>query len=466
MRPRLAATLCRVLPCLLLTTCVADQTLAPRASPRNGDAATPQSVVVIMADDMRFDHLQYMPLTMAQLGSEAVVFSNAVASTPLCCPSRSSILTGRYAHNHGVLTNFGNNGGAAKFNPSSTVATWLDGAGYRTGMFGKYLNNYYMIAPAIPPGWDDFQVIVERQLSNHYFDYDVNENGIIRSYGSADADYGPALFAGKTVDFINSTPADQALLALYVPYAPHAPAIPHPSDAGRYADFPDWRPPSYNEAVVTDKAAMVRTTALFSGTQISNSDALHRRMLETLQSVDRGVAAIILALKAKGRWSNALVFFLSDNGLSWGENRMLDRKSCPYEACIRIPFMVRAPGGVPRTEAKWASNVDLAPTIAAYAGVTAPANVNGRNLLPLLANPGTAWRTEVLIEQLGLTPSSNNFYSVRKDRWSYTEFLNGEKELYDLTADPYQLTNVVNNSRYYTIKATLAALLQVLKTTP
>ncbi len=422
----------------------------------------PKSIVVIMTDDMRYDHLQYMPLTMAQLGSEAVVFSNAVASTPLCCPSRSSILTGRYAHNHGVLTNNPPNGGATRFNASSTVATWLHGAAYRTGMFGKYLNNYNLISPVIPPGWDDFQVI----LDPHYYNYDLNENGVVRRYGSAPGDYSTTVFGDKAVSFINTTPAHQSLLLFYTPIAPHAPAMPFPSDAGRFATFPNWRPPSYNEAVVSDKTTMVKSTPRFTSAQINASDALHRQMLESLQAADRGVEAIILALKAQGRWSNTLLFFLSDNGLSWGENRMLDRKMCPYEACIRIPFVVRAPGVGPRTETKWASNVDLAPTIAAFAGVTAPANVNGRDLLPLLANPGAAWRTEVLIEQLGNTQNSANFYSVRNNRFLYTEYLNGEKELYDLKTDPYQLTNVVNNSSYAATKTALAAKLQVLKTTP
>ncbi len=428
------------------------------------DNAPPKNVVVIMVDDMRFDHMQYMPLTMAQLGSEAVVFSNAVAATPLCCPSRATLLTGRYSHNHGVLTNDSPNGGAVKFNPSSTLATWLSGAGFRTGMFGKYLNEYQKISPSIPPGWNDFQVIVEKPGSNNYVNYDINDNGTRRTYGTAPSDYSTTLFASRAVSFINATPVNQSLALFYVPFAPHAPAVPHPSDVGRYAGFPKWRPPNYNEADVSDKTSLAKLTAKFSTAQINASDALHRSMLEALQAADRGAESIILALKAQGRWNNTLLVFLSDNGLAWGENRMLDRKSCPYEACIRIPMLVRVPGIAPRTETKWVSNVDLAPTIAAWVGVSTPGNVNGLNLLPLLANPAAPWRTEVLIEQLGLAQTYKNFYAVRNDRYIYVEYLNGEKELYDLQTDPWQMTNVVTKAAYASIRASLAAILAVLKT--
>ena len=396
------------------------------------DLPPPKNVVLILSDDQRAELMPYMPLTSSLLNAETVRFSRAFVTTSWCCPSRSSILTGLYAHNHGVLTNTAPTGGATKFKPGSTVATWLHQVGYRTGLFGKYLNEYPKISPAIPPGWDDFQVF---SSPPDYFNYAVNENGTIVNYGSATSAYATDVFAEKARQFIWNTPTQQPLFLFFAPYVPHGPATPYPSDVGAYATVPKWRPPSFNEPDVTDKPAWIRALKKITDAQMVTMDALHQRQLETLLSLDRAVASIVTALQLNGRWGSTLVIFASDNGYAWGEHRLVDRKNCPYEECIRVPYWVRAPGLIARTDTNLVANIDLAPTIAAWAGVTPPGKVNGMNLRPLLENRFTPWRRALLIEHWGGAPTSSG---VRTSRYLYNEYANGNKEFYDLVLDPYQ----------------------------
>jgi arylsulfatase A-like enzyme len=422
----------------------------------------PQNVVVIMTDDQRFDLMPYLPLTSSLLTAETVRFTRGFVTTANCCPSRSSTLTGLYAHNHHVLDNELPNGGASLFNPSSTIATWLQQAGYRTALIGKYLNDYDKLNLALPPGWSDFEVFAGH--SGAYYNYNLNINGVSVVYGKAPNDYSTTVFTPKATAFITSTPPEQPLFLLFTPYAPHDPSTPAPADVGKFASFPNWRPPSFNEADVSDKPAWVRALPKATAAKITSSDAHHRKELESLQSVDRAVAAIIAALQQTGRWESTLFIFFSDNGLSWGEHRHFQEKVCPYEECAKVPFWVRVPGLAARTDTNIVANIDLAPTIAAWAGVTPATPVNGRNLLPLLQDPNTQWRSDILIEHLSAATNSKKSSAIRTTRYMYAEYQNGDREFYDLVTDPYQLTNTVKNAANKTLVAQLKARLQVLKT--
>jgi arylsulfatase A-like enzyme len=329
--------------------------------------------------------------------------------------------------------------------------------GYRTGLFGKYLNEYSKISPTIPPGWDDFQAFATEAA---YYNYKLNENGAIVNYGSVTSAYSTDVLASKATQFIWATPTEQPLFLLFVPYAPHAPATPYPSDVGVYATVPKWRPPSFNEPDVTDKPAWIRALKKITDAQMATSDALHQRQLETLLSVDRAVASIVSALQLNGRWGSTLVIFASDNGYAWGEHRLVDRKNCPYEECIRVPIWVRAPGLVARTDTNLVANIDLAPTIAAWAGTTPPGKVNGMNLLPLLESPFTPWRSALLIEHWGGPQTSSG---VRTSRYLYNEYANGNKEFYDLALDPYQRTSRHTVAANKPLIASLKAMLTELK---
>ncbi|MBA2564619.1 MAG: sulfatase [Gemmatimonadetes bacterium] len=418
-------------------------------------------IVLIVTDDQPWHTLQFMPNTNALIGDAGVRFSNAFASTPLCCPSRASILTGLYTHNHGVKSNASPSGGARLFQDASTLATWLKAAGYRTALLGKYLNEYNRLTPwpYIPPGWDEWQAFVFTK----YYDYTLVENGIEVRYGRAPEEYSTDVLTKKAVRFIESAPSGQRLFLYYAPFAPHGDPVPAPRHRGTMRTLQGWRPPSYNEADVSDKPAWVRNLAALTLAGQDSTDRFYRKQVETLLAVDDGVADIVAALDRSGRLGNAAIVYTSDHGLALGEHRYTRQKNCFYESCVRVPLLVRAPGAQPRVDPSLMLNVDLAPTIAQWAGVTLPAAVNGRSFAPLLSNPESPWRDAALLEVLGGSSVPPRFQGVRTSRYAYAEYRNGERELYDLQVDPDQTTNVHADPAYASTASTLHARLAELK---
>ncbi len=442
--------------CLVLTllVCVATRVGAQSLT-------TQPNIVLIVTDDQRWDTVQYMPNTKALLANLGTTFTNAFAETPVCCPSRATIFTGRKSHRHGVISNEPPEGGAPKFDDSSTISTWLDGAGYRTGLFGKNLNNYDDIAPYVPPGWDEWHAFVE----NHaYYNYTMVENGVMVPYGSQPTDYSTDVIARKSVDFILATPPTEPLFLYFAPFAPHAPYTPAPGDENLFSDLAPWRPRSYNEADVSDKPQWVRNLRLLTASQQASGDLARKNQLRSLQAVDRAVARIVEALQLTGRLANTVFIFTSDNGYSWGEHRWLNNKWCVYEECARVPLLVHGPGIAARQEPRLVSTIDLAPTIAELAGVPrSSTEVNGRSLVSILRNPSSSWRTGCILIEMRAPSWRSLYWAVRCRRYTYVEHDNGNREFYDLKYDPLQLRNQVNNPAWANIITWLQRQLATLK---
>lgn len=418
------------------------------------------NIVLILTDDQRPNTLAYMPRTQALLVSQGVEFTNAFATTPLCCPSRSSILTGLYSHNHGVLGNFPPIGGAPRFVDTSTIATWLERSGYRTALIGKYLNAYDQLLPFPhrPPGWSTWRAFKVAD----YGSYVLVEDSVEIPFGAAPADYSTDVLATEAEAFIASTPDSQPLFLYFTPYAPHAPATPAPQDAGSFSSFPPWRPPSYNEADVSDKPAWVQGLPLMTAATSAATDSFVQHQIESLQAVDRAVDRLVQALARSGRLDSTVIIFASDNGMSWGEHRHLT-KNCVYEECIRVPLIIRGPRIAPRQDTHLVALMDLAPTIAHLAGLTPPGTVNGTDLGPLLENPGAPYRQDLLFEVLAQVLGGATFSAVRTDRYMYSELTSGELELYDLQSDPYELNNLASDPSQAGLIATLRARLLALE---
>jgi arylsulfatase A-like enzyme len=397
-------------------------------------AGAQPNVLMIVTDDQRWDTLGYMPTVTAELVGKGVRFDNAFVVNPVCCPSRSSILTGRWSHSTGVWGIDGPYGGFHAFDDSSTLPVWLNEAGYQTAMIGKYLNGY-TDGSYVPPGWD--QWFAHTTNENAYFDWDASENGSAVSFGSAPEDYNTDVLGTRAANFIRNSGSDPFFL-YFAPKAPHLPATPAPRHEGTFAGLEPWRPPSWNEADVSDKPLYVRRAAPIDAAIL---DSMRQRQLESLLAVDDAVAGILAALEDTGKLHDTLIIFLSDNGFLWGEHRKA-HKLVPYEESIRVPLVIRWDAlGAQGTSDRFALNVDLAPTIAAAVGIDAP-KAEGKSLLPLLTNTATTWRTSFLFEHFAQPWRVPGYCGFHGQHWKYVQYATGEEEFYDLAADPYELQSL------------------------
>ncbi len=438
---------------------------APASVSRLNDSRP--NIIVILTDDQPYETVQFMPTVRDVLMKNGVNFENGFVTTPLCCPSRASILTGEYAHNHGVHSNRAPDGGATKFDDSSTIASWLNEAGYKTAYYGKYLNEYEALQPYgyVPPGWDDWAVLLDAEFIN----YNMSVNGTIVKHGEAPADFSADVTTQNAVNFIADSKDEPFFLFVgyYNPHAPYFWAERHDvqfrANSALQADA--YRNPAFMEEDRSDKPIYLQE---LNSITVEKIDITYKQILRSLLSVDDGTASILNMVNQTGLTDKTVIVFLSDNGLTVGDHGFGLTKNCPYESCIRVPFTVYAPGLFPaRNETRIAANIDLAPTFAELAGVPFPASVNGVSLLPLLENKETIWREDLLLEHWpaedGVGSKIPEFYAVRNAEWKYVEYVTGETELYNLKTDPYELTNVTDQAEFAEIKKKLKIRLNELK---
>jgi N-acetylglucosamine-6-sulfatase len=455
--------------------------MGPAGSMRKAQSApAPPNMVFILTDDMRKDDLKYMPKTKALLQSTGMTFENAFVSNPLCCPSRTTIMRGQYSHITGVWSNSSTDsssttaGGWYAYqqngNEADNVATRLQLAGYKTGLFGKYLNGYDNTAYR-PPGWDRwFGAFTSGTL--HYFDYDVNDQGTITHYGTSASAYSTDVISGQADAFISANASQGVPFFAYVaPIALHEPSTPAPRDAHEYDGIQGPRLASFNEADVTDKPPWMQKLPRLSSSQVSAIDKRHEKRIESLQAVDDLVAGVVNALDTTKTPSgakaldNTYIFFTSDNGFHHGEHRIAKQKWRPYEEDIRMPLLVRGPGiAAGSTTEKLTLNTDYMPTFLDLADSQIPSYADGRPLRPVLNGSVTTWRSAVLPEAAAnYSPAYEGIRTISTvgaPARQYLEYSGGVKELYKLDTDPYKLTNLYNPTAP---PADLVSRLQALK---
>ncbi|MFL5800090.1 MAG: sulfatase [Actinomycetota bacterium] len=423
------------------------------------------NIVLILTDDQRWDTLWAMPEVRRLLVADGATFTDSFVVNPLCCPSRSSILTGDYSHTTGVYSNGGPNGGFPAFHDRSTIATWLDDAGYDTGLVGKYLNQYP--GHYVPPGWDTWNAMVMNAVvGSYYYDWSLSQGHRLIHYGNRPEDYSTNVLASRAERFIRS--ADGPLFLYFAPWAPHGAPVPAPGDEHAFARLKPFRPPSYDEADVSDKPAYIRAVPTLGRQQMRFIDAYRRGQYRALLAVDRAVGGIVDALRDTGRLDDTMIVFASDNGLAWGEHRW-QRKQVPYEESIRVPLVIRYPPLTSDavTVSQPALNIDLAPTFAAVAGVPTP-HVDGRSLVPLLRGTATPWRHDFLIEHERVAQSFPvpSYCAVRTAHQLFVEYATGESEYYDLRTDPYELRNRADDPHTLGARTVLARRLHELCNPP
>lgn len=413
------------------------------------------NIILIVTDDQRADTVKYMPKLQKLLVDRGTHFTNAVVTTPLCCPSRATILTGQYAHNHNVKGNGKKN--YANFNDNITVATLLKENRYNTALIGKYLNGYE--APYVPPGWSLFKVFDDSsEETGKYYDYnmvDYTEGSYpsIKSYGDAPEDYSTDVVTKLAIDFIEKSEGNpNPFFLLFAPRTPHEPFTPAPRHDSLAFELKPHRPPSFNEDDIKDKNSWLQRKQPFSVSEINELDLVQIKTVQMLQSLDESIEGIFSTLEKIGKLKETIIIFLGgDNGLHWGEHRLTKKRS-PYEESIRTALFIFDGRSDMRKSSfdQVVANIDLAPTILEYAGIRRPEYIDGLSLISRLqfGDPFIN-RDYILIHQPGKTGKNFAvFKGVRSSSKVYIEIETQsglELELYDLKTDPFQLENIASD---------------------
>jgi N-acetylglucosamine-6-sulfatase len=432
------------------------------------------NVVVIETDDQTVESMRVMEKVNSLIGAQGVTFANSFVNFSLCCPSRATFLTGQYAHNHGVISNTAPEGGFERFQSlhgGDNLAVWLQEAGYYTAMIGKYLNGY-INDPPVPLGWSEWHAALPDDQK--VYDYFLSANGTVVRHGHEPTDFKQDVLTRKAVSLVNRRAPKPRPFFLWLTYtAPHVgspdPSPLPPSDcqgapkpAPRHATAFDSEPlpmpPSFNEADVSDKPGAIQGRELLGANEIADMQRRYRCELESLLAVDEGVERLIEALRANRALHKTLVIYTSDNGRFHGEHRIAGGKQGSYEESIRVPLLIRGPR-IPRGISidPLVVNADLAPTIVEVASAARPGlTMDGRSLIPVLKQATIGGNRELLIQGAGVK-------AIRTERYMYAEHSTGERELYDLGSDPFQLQSLDTSPAHAGVRAQLADRLHQLE---
>jgi N-acetylglucosamine-6-sulfatase len=483
------AALLAVLTCALVA-------LAPsggEAKQRTAKKQKRPNVVLVMTDDQHADSVRFMPQLQRLIAGRGVTFDNSYVTYSLCCPSRATWLTGQYPHNHGVRTNTPPAGGYSKLAPtlSNSLPVWLQRSGYYTGHIGKFLNGYGTTSPdtEIPPGWSEWYGAVDDPdafTGGTYtmYGYTLNENGSIVHYGSTPdvvdpATYQTDVYSQKAQDFIRRrAPSRKPFFLSVAPLASHGEAggacacagnnpRAAPRHEGAFAAESLPKPPSYNEADVSDKPKAIQDLAPIGPTAEQQITARYRARIESLLAVDEMVASLVAVLRDRRELKNTVIIFTSDNGFFHGEHRVRNGKVRLYEPSVRVPLIIRGPG-LPRGKSRGqpVANIDLAPTILDFANAKAARVQDGRSLRPVIDDKLLEWGRAILLEAFfNADPDEDpetpptNYQAVRTDRYLFARYGTGELELYDLLSDPFEVRSRHSEAAYAQVKASLDRLL-------
>jgi arylsulfatase A-like enzyme len=452
-------------------------------SPATGEARLEKpNILLIMSDDQHAASIACMPNLKRLIAGHGVTFTRAYASTPLCCPGRSSMLTGLYAHNHRIRSNgvYEDHSGAVQFgvegNEANVVAKFVQAQGYLTGYFGKYLNGNQPLVQRkyVPPYWNEWHTFLDPQFYNfqlleHGADDPTPKRVCYLSFNQTLAactnradrvvrgreHHSDDVLKDQVLRMIDqAVAAGRPFFAVYAPKAPHSPMYP----PDRYQTPENKRkgvftraalerlavagpqctslfhqtapPPSFLEPDVSEKPEWIQ--ALQGTIRARSTHKARQQQIVSSLATDDAIAAIVEKLEAAGLIENTIIIYTTDNGYSWG-NHWWRGKNCFYEECARLPLVVRhpqtpAPGS---TSQQFIMNLDLAPTIAALAGNPMPSsvplrdrtvNINGRSFAGLLDGSSTSWdRDEILLEVWGDREGTSIMAAVRDTRWKYIE---------------------------------------------
>jgi arylsulfatase A-like enzyme len=455
------------------------------------------NLLVVEADDMRADDLRWMPRTRRLLGGAGLTFHNALSPNPLCCPARASLLTGRYSHNHEVLTH-SEPYGFRSFDDRHTLATALQDAGYRTALVGKYLNGYGQQTTAdgedslvyVPPGWTQWYGSTDRWWgpgepfaggTYDYFHLTSNVNGELRSWPGEYSTEVTSRQVQSLVEQFERRPGDRPWFLWWTPVAPHHGLPVEPDDPGvttrsdghevLWVDpaRPEWVKGRFDDRIVhglgvpadgdaeddvADKPRYLRNYPGFTDEELEALTTVSRQRAEALFALDVEVARTLGTLAATGAAADTVVVFTSDNGYYLGEHRKRQGKITLHEPSIRVPLLV-AGAGVPHGERfDPVTSPDLGVTLARLGGVRLR-RADGADVWPVVTDGDQGWLRPVVLEgrmpewryrDAGDDPAWESpglgTSGLRLGRYKVIRYATGEAEVYDLLEDPLELRNL------------------------
>ena len=410
----------------------------PTANKVSAQEPRDPNVLLIVTDDQRVGTLDSMPFTKGYFARDGVLFSNAFASTPLCCPSRASIMSGRYPHNHKARIN----SLIELLDHDSVLPHYLQQDGYQTAIAGKYFNGWN-VKEDVPPKFDRWAIIDDSVYERVYKNFVANVDGtVVRPAG-----YSTSFISKKTQGFLRAfeTNDDQPWFLYVAPFSAHLPFTPEK----KYAHAPTARwagNPALFEADRSDKPPWIA----YKTPDLVTARAVAAQQRRTLMSADDLVRDVVEVMTELDEGRDTLAIFISDNGILWGEHGWLTKR-VPYSASVEIPLMVRWPGRFPEgiRAKRLVMNIDVAPTVLEAAGIAPDAEfpVDG---IPLF---GAKPRREMLIEYYGRLSFAGvpMWASLRSKAFQYIEYYSPDnedvifREYYDLIDDPFQLVNLLGD---------------------
>lgn len=440
------------------------------------------NVIFILSDDHRYDFMGFTGKVpglktpnMDRMAKEGIHFPNAFVTTALCSPSRASILTGQFSHVHEVIDNQAPAKPGLIYFPS-----YLQDNGYETAFIGKWHMGHNNDDPR--PGFDHW---VSFQGQGTYYDPNLNVNGERVAY--SDSSYMSDVLTEYALDWMKSLEKDQPFFMYLSHKAVHAEFLPAPRHRGVYADQPiayppTMYPPDTNPWEYTSVTAPQPTQKEIQAAQKVNYDYanvpnwvkaqrgswhgvdymyngqiefndFYRRYLETVLGIDESIGQVLNYLEQEELLENTVVIYMGDNGFSFGEHGLIDKRHA-YEESMKVPLMVYAPGMIkPATHEGMIQNIDIGPTVLDLAGIETPEQMNGRSFLPFLQGEDiTDWRRQIFYEYYWERPfpQTPTTYAVRTDRYKFIKYLGvwDTNEFFDLQEDPYEAQNLIRSPEH------------------